>query len=314
LKWCGKLVITSNATISMKLLFTFFLIALNSYSSIYAQTSTDLIVIKTDGKPKHLTIESESIRLLTDRPEYDNQPKFINEYQLVFSAADDQENNDIIVYNFTTDKFTNLTKTSDRSEFSPSITDCGMYISAVVTEPDKRQRIWLYPTSFEPGELLYDDIEPVGYYDWYDNKAAMFVLGDPTKLIYARGRNDIVKIDTAVGRSIHKRPDTSEITYLSMGDSTLIGEGNASIIKTFDIETSKRADIGVGIEGAQDFIWLDKNYLLMAKGSNIYKKKYNDQVWELLSTVSIDTHQNISRMAYSPDLNVLVLAMERKNK
>lgn len=298
----------------MRLLFTFLLFVLCCNSPIYAQTSTDLLVVKTDGKPKNLKLEPESIKLLTDRPEYDNQPKFINDYQLVFSAADDQGNNDIIVYNFTSDKFTNLTKTPDRSEFSPSITDCGMYIAAVVTEPDMKQRVWLYPTSFEPGELLYDDIEPVGYYDWYNNKAAMFVLGDPNKLIYARGRNDILDIDTSVGRSIHKRPDTSEITYLSTSDTKLIGEEKAMMLKSFDIESSKRSDLGFGIEGAQDFIWLDKNYLLMAKGSDIYKKKYDEKVWELLGSVSVDTHQNISRMAFSPDLNVLVLTMERKIK
>ncbi|MGX7835868.1 hypothetical protein ACWKSR_12020, partial [Campylobacter fetus subsp. venerealis] len=80
---------------------------------------------------------------------------------------------------------------------------------------DKKQRIWLYPTSFEPAELLYDDIEPVGYYDWYDNKAAMFVLGEPNRLMYANGRNDLIAIDSAIDRSIVKRPKTPEITYLT---------------------------------------------------------------------------------------------------
>ena len=158
---------------------------------VLAQVGTDLWVIPTSGKGGKLELLTETAHTLTDRPEYDNQPSFINEYQLVFSAADENGNHDIIVYNFESDKFTNLSKTSDRSEFSPSITDCGMYIAAVVMEEDEKQRIWLYPTSFEPAELLYDDIEPVGYYDWYDNKAAMFVLGEPNKLIYARGRNDL---------------------------------------------------------------------------------------------------------------------------
>ena len=187
---------------------------------VLAQVGTDLWVIPTSGKGGKLELLTETAHTLTDRPEYDNQPSFINEYQLVFSAADENGNHDIIVYNFESDKFTNLSKTSDRSEFSPSITDCGMYIAAVVMEEDEKQRIWLYPTSFEPAELLYDDIEPVGYYDWYDNKAAMFVLGEPNKLIYARGRNDLIEIDSAVERSIKKRPKTSEITYLSQPTET----------------------------------------------------------------------------------------------
>lgn len=275
--------------------------------SLQAQTGTDLWVMNTSGKGSNLKLLTESAHTLTDRAEYDNQPNFINEYQLVFSAADENGNHDIIVYNFESDKFTNLSKTSDRSEFSPSITDCGMYIAAVVMEPDKKQRIWLYPTSFEDAELLYDDIEPVGYYDWYDNKAAMFVLGDPNKLIYARGRNDLVEIDSGIARTVKKRPKTSEITYMTQPSEEVSG-----IIKSFDIESGKREVYLTGISGAQDFIWIDKNHLLMASGNEIFIRKYKDENWKSLGKINSDTHENITRMAYSEDLNVLVVAMNRK--
>lgn len=278
----------------------------------FAQGGFDLWVVETSGKSGNLQINPETAYALTDRPEYDNQPSFINEYQMVFSAADENDNYDIIVYNFNSKKFTNMSRTSDRNENSPTITDCGMYISAVVSEPDKKQRVWLYPLTFEPAELLYDDIEPVGYYDWYDNKAAMFVLGDPNQLIYARGRNDLIEIDSNVARSIKKRPKTSEITYLSTADFRNVADQKSFLLKSYDIETGKRAEYSYGLEGAQDFIWLDKKYLLMAKGNTIYKRKYTDKNWELIGTIQSETHQNISRMAYSEDLDVLVLAMERK--
>ncbi len=277
----------------------------------FAQSGFDLWVVETEGKGGNFSLKTETAYALTDRPEYDNQPSFINEYQLVFSAADDQGNFDIIVYNFESKKFTNLTKTDDRNENSPRITDCGMYISAVVTEPDKKQRIWLYPTNFEPGELLYDDIEPVGYYDWYDNKAAMFILGDPNKLVYARGRDDLIEIDTEIARSINRRPKTSEITYLSTREFKEDGDSKAYRLKSFDIESGKRQELGYGLTGSQDLVWINKKYLLMAKGNTIYKRKYSDKEWEAIGTINSETHQNISRLAYSEDLNVLVLAMER---
>ena len=275
--------------------------------SALAQGGTDLWIINTSGKGGNLNLLTETARTLTDRPEYDNQPSFINESQLVFSAADENGNHDIIVYNFESDKFTNFSKTSDRSEFSPSITDCGMYIAALVMEEDKKQRIWLYPTSFEPAELLYDDIEPVGYYDWYDNKAAMFVLGEPNKLIYARGRNDLIEIDSAIDRSIKKRPRTSEITYLTQSS-----EGQAGKIKSYDIENGSREVYLAGVLGSKDFIWLDKNYLLMASGNEIFIRKYNNPEWKSLGEVNSATHENITRMTYSEDLNVLVVTMNRK--
>lgn len=277
-----------------------------------SQTGFDLWVVETSGKGGQLKILPKTAKALTDRPEYDNQPSFINEFQLVFSAADEKGNHDIIVYNFNSKKFTNLTKTPDVSEFSPSLTDCGLYVSAVVMEADKKQRIWLYPTNFGEPELLYDDIEPVGYYDWYDNKAAMFILGEPNKLVYANGKNDLLEIDTNIARSVKNRPKTSEITYLSQNDKIKIGEKEALLLKSYDLVTKEYNEMGFGIEGSRDFIWLDKNYLIMARGNSVYRRKYSDRNWEIIGTIISETHQNITRMAYSPDLNVLVVAMERK--
>jgi Tol biopolymer transport system component len=278
----------------------------------FGQGSFDLWVVETSGKGGSFSINPETAYALTDRQEYDNQPSFINEYQLVFSAADETGNFDIIVYNFEAKKFTNLTKTSDRNENSPRITDCGMYIAAVVSEPDKKQRLWLYPTNFEPAELLYDDIEPVGYYDWYDNKAAMFILGDPNKLVYAKGRDDLIEIDTEIARSINRRPKTSAITYLSTRETKSEKEEQAYQLKSYDIESGTRSDLGFGLAGSQDFLWLDKNHLLMAQGNTLYTRKYSDENWKPIGIINSETHQNISRVAYSSDLNVLVMAIERK--
>lgn len=282
------------------------LILFISQQSAFGQTNTDLWTVKTSGKGGNLKLETETAKALTDRAEYDNQPSFINEYQLVFSASDEEGNYDIIAYSFNSDKFTNLSKTSDTNEFSPRITDCGMYISAVVMEEDKKQRIWLYPINGEPAELLYDDIEPVEYYDWYNNKAAMFVLGDPNKLIYVSGRNDLLDIDNAVGRSIHKRPNTSEITYLKEDPRS-----QKNLIRSYDIESGKRKEYHEALENSQDFIWTDKKHLLMASGNEVYIRKYKDNEWKSIGTFPNLTHQNISRMAYSEELEILVVAMER---
>ncbi len=175
----------------------------------FTQISTDLIAVDVKVTGSKLTISAGSEFLITNRPLYDNQPAFINDIQMAFSAADEKGNHDIIIYNFESAKFTNLTKTADLNEFSPSLTDCGLYVSAVTVEEDGKQRLWLYPTNFGEPELLYDDIEPVGYYDWYDNKAAMFVLGQPNKLVYPYSKSDVLTINENVGRAIKKRPKTS---------------------------------------------------------------------------------------------------------
>jgi hypothetical protein len=152
----------------------------------------------------------------------------------------------------------------------------------------------------------------VGYYDWYDNKAAMFILGEPNRLVYARGKGDLLEIDTHIGRSVKRRPKTSQISYLSMKSPKETLAGLELPIRSYDIENGKSYVFGFGLAGALDFIWLDHNYLLMAQGNGIYRKKANQSEWEFLGKIVSETHQNITRMAYSPDLNKLVIVMQRK--
>jgi hypothetical protein len=279
--------------------------------TLHAQTATDLWVMDTEGKGGKVKLLTHTAKPLTNRPEYDNQPNFINDSELVFSAADQKGNHDIILYSFRTGNFTNFSKTPDRSEYSPNLTDCGQYISAVVVEPDGTQRLWLYPIIGEAPELLYDDIAPVGYYDWYDNKADMFVLGEPNKLVYARGKGNIQEISKNVGRSIKKRPNTDEITFLDRNEILKDEKGDRIAIRSINLKTNKLLHLGFTLAGSQDLIWLDKNHLLMARGSELFIKKATTQDWLFLGKIESSTHHHISRMAYSPELNKLVLVMNR---
>jgi hypothetical protein len=217
----------------------------------------------------------------------------------------------MILYSFRTQKFTNLTQTPDRSEFSPSMTECGSYFSAIVVEPDGTQRLWLYPIAGEAPELLYDDIFPVGYYDFYDGKAALFVLGEPNSLVYVRGKGMVDTLDTDIGRTVKKRPTTPEISYLdrkNMRDTS--GEKSLGIA-TVNLNTGEKRNYGFAIPGSQDFIWIDKHHLLMAKGNEIFTKHIQESDWHSLGKVESSTYQGITRLAYSPDLNKLILVINR---
>ncbi len=294
--------------IKLLIAISFFLLRI----SAFAQTATDLIVVDVKVSGSKLTITGGTEFLLTDRPLYDNQPAFINEIQMAFSAADEKGNHDIIIYNFESSKFTNLTKTPDLNEFSPSLTDCGLYVSAVTVEEDGKQRLWLYPTNFGEPELLYDDIEPVGYYDWYDNKAAMFILGQPNTLVYPYSKSEVLTISENVGRAIKKRPKTSIITYLDKNDFKEIAGEKAFAIMGFDLESRKHTEYGYTIAGSEDFIWLNKNLILMGKDDDLYIKKPNENTWRKAGEVIFPGYKNISRMAYSDKLKKLVVVVERE--
>lgn len=295
-------------------IFILYLLIFPVLFTAHAQGSFDLISLDTKVFLKNFKIIPGSARNLTDRAGYDNQPKFINKEQVVFSSQSDSGKNDIIMYNFDTELFTNLTRTPDKSEFSPSLTDCGLYVSAVTVEEDSMQRLWLYPINMGEPELLYDDIMPVGYYDWYDNIAAMNVLGTPNRLVYPYSKDEVVTIEQNVGRSINKRPKTSEITFLNTGSNVVVDGKKAYEIMSYDIKNRTSTNLGIALGGSQDFIWIDKNQMVMAQGKDIYLRNVKKSVlWEKIATVSLPGLKNITRMALSPKADRLILVMERED-
>lgn len=292
--------------------FAIIIISTLASNSIKAQDSFDLISLESKKFFGKFSIVPGSAKKLTDRPGYDNQPFFINNEQVAFSSIADEGNSDIILYSFDKDSFTNMTRTDTKSEFSPRLTDCGQYISAVTVEEDSSQRLWLYPINFGEPELLYDDIEPVGYYAWYNNIAAMFVLGEPNKLVYPLNRENVLPIAENIGRSIQKRPNTSEITYIDKSASVVLNGKPTFEIKSFDIEEKVKGNFGTALTESEDFIWIDKNMMLMAQGQDLYLKRVNkSQDWEKIAKVSFPGYGNISRLAISPKGDKLVLVMER---
>ena len=91
-----------------KIYFMSLLCLLLQSNLLQAQVSTDLWVVDTEGKGGQLKLLTQTAKPLTNRPEYDNQPNFINDSELIFSAADEKGNHDLILYSFRTNRFTNL--------------------------------------------------------------------------------------------------------------------------------------------------------------------------------------------------------------
>lgn len=205
-----------------------------------------------------------------------------------------------------------MTRTPDKSEFSPDLTSCGQYISTVTLEEDSSQRIWLYPINFGEPELLYDDIQPVGYYGWHAETAALFVIGEPNRLVFPYGREDIHTIAQNTGRSIQQRPGTDEIIFLDKNSNIVVDGKTTFELKAFHTETRKISSLGLALGGSEDFCWVDKNHLLMARGKELYLRKVNKGIeWEKVGTFTIPGYGDISRLSISPDTKKIALVLER---
>lgn len=284
------------------------------FSSITApaQEASDLFLVDAKNNILGFAVFSNSARQITDSEWYDNQPRFINDQQLVFASEDQSGNVDAILYTWEKAQFANMTRTPEKSEFSPDLTSCGQYISAVTVEEDSSQRIWLYPINGGEPELLYDDIAPVGYYGWLGETAALFVIGEPNRLVFPYGRDDVYTISENPGRSIQYRPGTKEIVFLDKNTNIVVDGKVTFELKAFNSEQRETRSLGLALGGSEDFCWVDKNKLLMARGNDLYLRKVNKGIeWEKVGTFTFPGYGSISRIAISPDSKKIVLALQR---
>lgn len=301
----------NNKTIFTFLSIVFTAVLMVPVSGGFAQEGTDIFLIKTKKNIFGFSIYPETIKKISEGKQYDNQPTFINENQFVFTSEDPSGNFDIIMHNLKNGKFTNMTRTPDISEFSPALTSCGQYISAVIVEKDSTQRLWLYPINFGEPELLYDDIQPVGYYGWNEETAALFLIETPNKLVYPYSRDDIFEIAQNPGRCIKKRPGSNEIAYINKNVNIVKDGKDTYELIVFDVDSRESKNIGLALPEAEDFIWLDKNNLLMGRENSIYIRNIRKGTdWEKIATLQ-SSYKNISRMAISPDRKNLVVTMEK---
>ena len=71
-----------------------------------------------------------------------------------------------------------LTHTTE-SEYSPTPIPGGEALSVIQVEPDQKQRLWSINLLDGKMNVLFPDVEPVGYHVWFsDREVAMFILGD----------------------------------------------------------------------------------------------------------------------------------------
>jgi hypothetical protein len=139
----------------------------------------------------------------------------------------------------------------------------------------------------------------------------MFVLGEPNSLVYARGKGLIDTLDTSIGRTVKKRPGTAEITYIDRKNSLKSPEGEQFVIASYNLKTGVRKTYGYALPGSQDFIWIDKSHLAMAKENEVFVKPIQKSEWQSIGIIASSTHQGISRIAYSAESNKLVFVMNR---
>ena len=118
---------------------------------------------------------------ITNRKGYDNQPAFSPDGKYLFytSQRDSNGQTDIFKYDLKTKTVSQFTKTAT-SEYSPTFTPDGKFISVVMVEKDSAQRVWKFPLAGGEPVCLSKNMDSVGYHAWISKELmAVDVLTKP---------------------------------------------------------------------------------------------------------------------------------------
>src|SRR5690606_18006993 len=98
----------------------------------------------------------------------------------------------------------------------------------------------------------------------------------------------------------------------NIGSNVVVDGRKAFELMAYDLKDRSSENLGLALGESQDFIWIDKNQILMARGKDLYIRNVNKSIaWEKIASVSLPGYGDISRLAISPKRDKLVLVMER---
>jgi hypothetical protein len=256
-----------------------------------------------------LTIKKEKVVLanpqnITNHTGYDNQPSFHPDKPLMFySSANAEGKTDIIEYNMSTKATRHITTTSER-EYSPTVTPDKNFLSCIIQHDNGAQDLGKYPIEGGEPVILINTLK-VGYHAWINpDNLLLFVLGDTLTLrTYDLVSNKDVILVKNIGRSLHKIPNTSEMSFVHKvsTEEWLIKKINAD----GTIET-----LTPTLPGREDLTWTPDGKILMSDGKRFfYYQPGKTSSWqEIEMPISIPSGA-ITRLAVNSKGNTLAIVV-----
>ena len=235
---------------------------------------------------------------------YDNQPSFVNDNQILF-ASNRKGQTDIASYraNYDTKTWVNFT---EGGEYTPLKIPNKHEVSAVRLDKDGKQRLYSYSLSNgESNELIPDLV--VAYYTWFDKNTIVSAVIENEELnLFTTNLKDGTsrKYDTKVGRSFHKIPNSSLVSYVSKKEDVWT-------IRSIDPHTGKTRLIANTLPEVEDMCWLINGDIIMGKGSKLYKLTINkDNDWKEIADLSSYGITKITRITGNSISNKFLIAAE----
>ena len=228
--------------------------------------STDVVVMTVYPHGDHL--HARSLRWVTNRDGYDNQPSFLDEERLLFSSAGDHGATDILRYSAWDEETEAVTRTPE-SEYSPRLMPSGDAISVVRVEMDGvSQHLVRYPLDGGPPERLLPHLNDIGYYAWVDERrVALFRLGDPPTLHIADiTTGELEEVVQGIGPVLQSVPGEAAVSFVQRDD-----EGAGWVIHLWDGTTGEIEELSRTPGSEPDHAWLSSATLLALHDGVVYR-------------------------------------------
>lgn len=243
---------------------------------------------------------------ITDWDGYNNQPFFLADGQsLLFTSIRDKQA-DIYRYDIKTRATTRITDTPE-SEFSPTLTPDGKFISVVRVEADGTQRLWKFPLAGGKPVLVLEKIKPVGYHTWIDeNTVALYVLGQPNSLQLVDVKTEKAEVIVEkIGRTVRRIPGEDKIAFVHR----LTDE--EWVIKSYDLKTKAISTLIKTLPLSEDFAWTPSGMLVISKNSKLLSWTPGQPDWQPQVDFSEAGLKGITRIAISPRGDRVALVVRR---
>ncbi|MCJ7465163.1 MAG: hypothetical protein MUO53_00545 [Maribacter sp.] len=261
---------------------------------IWSQTNTEVYLL--DIISENGSLQLVNARNISNNIGYDNQPAFLDTDSILFSSTRNKQT-DIAVYSIKSHKTTWITDTAVGSEYSPLKIPKKNALSAIRLDTAGLQRLYRYDISTGAYTELIKDLK-VGYHVWYDDDILVctVLVGNRMDLVVSDVKNKTnTTVAKNVGRSLHKIPNTSLVSYISK-------ENQNWTIRSLDPKTGSSQDILITLPQIEDMCWLSDGTILMPSQQQIVAfsptQNRKPNVFHSFTEKDIKT---ISRMAVSPD-------------
>ena len=249
---------------------------------------------------------------VTRRDGYDNQPAFaLDSRSLFFTSNRGDGQSDIYRFDLSTGLTTPVRKTVPESEYSAMPTRDGKAITVVRVEADSTQRVWQLPLNDDAPSVRFADVKPVGYFAQADDSTwALFVLGSPATLQIAHtARAGAAVVASNIGRSLHRIPGSTRVSYVQKGASSAPWYVMAYNPTTHVSDTLVRT-----LAGSEDVAWIDSTTMIGGQGNALSTWRRGDADWKPLAEFAFANVAGITRLAVSPNGQWLAMVADVKPK